>query len=321
MPCRLQVFCLISSLLLCGVICDGQSGMGSAKLIRKISISHCKKGPQRCAKCREMNEGKYCLLEIMPPGNAQRRVIELEVNGQKVWREFEAIKVFASIDEARQYAADHHIHDAKWEDDPGKAIDWKEDQALLKLSQSLPAGWAVSSDESHVMIQRSEPVWIMCENRINAPVSRQTEEERIAQIKEIGVQTYPKFVFRLEKKWTSEEMITALKKNRQIQEEMNQLPEQYGIANLLDKFLSSKGEPAYIANSAEETARIEKYNIEKARLGKEWVEIPGYTSQKYSLFLERLEGDADELSTAYPDVTNEIGGIKEDLATSCPPNF
>ncbi len=80
-------------------------------IIRKMRLTHCKRGPLVCAKCREMNVEKICLLDIVPPdeGLVQRRVIQVEENGEKVWREFEIVRTFDSHDQAREYARDHGI--------------------------------------------------------------------------------------------------------------------------------------------------------------------------------------------------------------------
>ena len=63
-------------------------------IIQKITLGHCARGIQTCPKCREFYTRKYCLLDICPDGNAARRVIEVEIDGEKVWREFDIIKVF-----------------------------------------------------------------------------------------------------------------------------------------------------------------------------------------------------------------------------------
>lgn len=82
-------------------------------IIRTIRLAHCKKGPARCAQCREMDVDKICLLDICPPhpGEIQRRVIEVELDGEHVWREFDVVKVFESEQEARAYAAANGISD------------------------------------------------------------------------------------------------------------------------------------------------------------------------------------------------------------------
>ena len=78
-------------------------------IIRILHTAHCKRGPQRCEKCREMNVEQICLLDINPPdaGLMQRRVIQVGDS----WHEFDVVKVFDGADEARAYAAEHHVID------------------------------------------------------------------------------------------------------------------------------------------------------------------------------------------------------------------
>ena len=82
-------------------------------IIRKMRTAHCKKGPERCELCRQMNVEKICLLDISPPhpGEIQRRVIAVQHGAQQVWREFDVVRSFESEAEARQYAAEHCIDD------------------------------------------------------------------------------------------------------------------------------------------------------------------------------------------------------------------
>ncbi len=80
-------------------------------IIRKIRLAHCKRGPSVCAKCREMDVEKICLLDISPPGagELQRRVIQVNVGDEEVWREFDVVRAFESEAEARAYADENGI--------------------------------------------------------------------------------------------------------------------------------------------------------------------------------------------------------------------
>lgn len=82
-------------------------------IIRKIRLAHCKRGPAVCEKCRQMDVERICLLDICPPdaGQMQRRVIEVTVDGETEWREFDVVKVFANKKEAAAYAAQNGIED------------------------------------------------------------------------------------------------------------------------------------------------------------------------------------------------------------------
>ena len=87
--------------------------MPSCHIIRKIRLAHCKRGPEVCEKCREMDVERICLLDICPPdaGLVQRRVSEVGVDGKTEWREFDVVRVFADEKEAAAYAAQNGIED------------------------------------------------------------------------------------------------------------------------------------------------------------------------------------------------------------------
>ena len=88
----------------------------SCHIIRKIRIAHCKRGPSTCDKCREMDAERICLLDICPPhaGEIQRRVIEVNREGEKVWHEFDIVRMFESEEEAREYAGKNAIEDIEF---------------------------------------------------------------------------------------------------------------------------------------------------------------------------------------------------------------
>ena len=87
----------------------------SRYVIRKMRLAHCKRGPSLCEKCREMDVEKLCLLDICPPnmGMMQRRVIEVEYEGEMTWREFDIVKTFETEQQAREYAEQNGIEDVE----------------------------------------------------------------------------------------------------------------------------------------------------------------------------------------------------------------
>ncbi len=86
------------------------AGGNDCRIIKKIALAHCQRGPARCAKCREMSaNAQYSLLDLCPQTPAARRVTEVIINGQKEWREFDVVRSFGSLSEARAYAETHNI--------------------------------------------------------------------------------------------------------------------------------------------------------------------------------------------------------------------
>ncbi len=84
-------------------------------IIRRIRLAHCKRGPEVCEQCREMDVERICLLDINPPhpGEVQRRVIQVAVGGEEVWREFDVVMAFECEEDARVYAAEHGVEDVE----------------------------------------------------------------------------------------------------------------------------------------------------------------------------------------------------------------
>ena len=85
------------------------------RVIRRVRVAHCKLGPVQCEDCREDLTRAICLLALYPPGSGlmQRRAIEVTLEGQAVWREFEIVRRFANEAEARCYASEHGIDDVE----------------------------------------------------------------------------------------------------------------------------------------------------------------------------------------------------------------
>jgi hypothetical protein len=46
----------------------------------------------------------------------QRRTIEVKIDGERVWREFDVVRAFADAEQALAYAATHHIQDIALEE-------------------------------------------------------------------------------------------------------------------------------------------------------------------------------------------------------------
>ena len=84
-------------------------------VIRRIRFTHCKRGPADCEICRETDVEQLCLLAVHPPneGLMQRRLIEVELGGETVWRAFDVLRVFESAQEATAYARERGIQDVQ----------------------------------------------------------------------------------------------------------------------------------------------------------------------------------------------------------------
>lgn len=191
----------------------------------------------------------------------------------------------------------------------------EEDYLLSKVNNSLPAGWEIFSPANDVIIvQRIEPVYLLDENRINAPESIESKEDLEKRIKKYGKQVKSIFQFKYYDKLTEENIESAKKLNDSIYIIVNSLPKKYKIENLRDNFVSSKGEVKFNGNTDEEIERIKKYEIEKYNLFDKILKLPDYNSEKYSLYLDISLGMEDEMHLVWPfEASSEMFKVKEVL--------
>ncbi len=85
----------------------GMPGMAdsSCYIVKKVQLTHCKRGPQSCEKCRAVAADKYCLLDICPDDpQIARPMVMVETNGAPIWREYDIEKIFDSRQDALEYA-------------------------------------------------------------------------------------------------------------------------------------------------------------------------------------------------------------------------
>lgn len=83
----------------------------TTRLIARIRLAHCKRGPERCPTCRDWDVGAWCLLDVDPPGAGlqQRRTLEVELEGRRQWREVDVIRVFTDEGEARAHGREREV--------------------------------------------------------------------------------------------------------------------------------------------------------------------------------------------------------------------
>lgn len=60
------------------------------------------------------------------------------------------------------------------------------DERLKELASALPSGWAISMDQHKLELFRKEEVYVISENRINAPFSRETSQQLGEKMRKFG---------------------------------------------------------------------------------------------------------------------------------------
>ncbi|MCO5167175.1 MAG: hypothetical protein M9894_12555 [Planctomycetes bacterium] len=75
-------------------------------VIKRIALTHCKRGPASCARCREVARERVCLLDTLPRAHpeAARPMIAVREGDVTVWRTYDVVGEFASVEEARERA-------------------------------------------------------------------------------------------------------------------------------------------------------------------------------------------------------------------------
>lgn len=185
------------------------------------------------------------------------------------------------------------------------------DLLISKLKEMLPKGWEIlSENKGEMIIQKDVNIYVLDENRINAPLNIETKEQLETRIKKNGKQVKPHFEFRYYQKPDDEFINSAKNKNDSIFKVIESLPKKYKIEKLRDNFASSKGNDVYRGNTDEETERVRKYNIEKYNLLDKIIKLPDYISEKYSFYLDRIIGIEDQYHFVYPvEISEEMYSI------------
>jgi hypothetical protein len=231
-------------------------------------------------------------------GNAARPVIEVVIDGEKVWREFDIIKVFETYDKAIAYAEVHKVPFVKEKLEP--------DPVLEKLKNQLPANWSMHIENERLMVKRNEPAYQQITNLINAPAAliKKDQREKQASAKKEGIEVYCTFVFQMETRWFPERLERARNINKSIDEEISRLPEKYNITNLYNRAAKTP-DYLYRGKTAEEKRRIDAFEKEKKELEKKRVRLPDYVTRDYCLFLLEKKGMQDEFTLIYPEEASQ----------------
>ncbi|MHA1909199.1 MAG: hypothetical protein ACW98Y_18025, partial [Candidatus Thorarchaeota archaeon] len=74
-------------------------------------LPHCARGPKRCDKCAEAaKEIVHCIVRVFDGhGMMTRPVLELERDGEKSFYEYDMIKRFSNLEEAKSYARENGL--------------------------------------------------------------------------------------------------------------------------------------------------------------------------------------------------------------------
>jgi hypothetical protein len=175
---------------------------------------------------------------------------------------------------------------------------YKADAQLSLVLHYLPNNWNFSAKDSTFFIRCIDTIWILDENRINAPVEKKDDQN--ARIIKEGHWAFPEIQFTYVKRWSAEQVQTAKITNSAIDNDIRALPEKYHITHLQHPGGRSKGENIYIATNEKEQQLIDQYTIEVEKLQTMKEVLPNFHTEYYSLYIKKVTGALDELHLVYP---------------------
>lgn len=181
-----------------------------------------------------------------------------------------------------------------------KAMSSPTPPALPVLTKILPPQWQWHLDKDQLVFERDGDIWILFQNQINAPATRETTEQEQQRIQQHGQKSKSQFVFRVEPQWSPDKLTQAKTFNAQLQQQISQLPQKHGIEKRYNASLSRKGQATYEPTNDAEARQLQAYETEKAALEKKQVTLPDYTLESYSLFLIKKTGMSDQMQQVYP---------------------
>lgn len=129
---------------------------------------------------------------------------------------------------------------------------WKTDSVISAWTKLLPAGWSIAPDGSNLVVSSGKPVFLLKENKINAPLSRETAAERAARIRKFGKPVHPKLVFALSprffipRRFLSANCTVELVETIGIDDEMNSVDDP-SVSAEVRKLLNSLQSTLYLA--------------------------------------------------------------------------
>lgn len=192
------------------------------------------------------------------------------------------------------------------------------DATLEKLRAALPRGWTLSVGEAEVGAQRAGEVVVLFENRINAPLSRETEAGREARIRAHGKASPCRLVWRREPRWTAERRAAVTAANEAIAAQLSGLERKHGVDGLRDRSLSRKGGDFFRARTEEERRRVADYQREKSALEARIQPLPDCDTERASLFLASRSGVEDEHTVVAPaHASEEAARVERALRELC----
>ncbi len=175
------------------------------------------------------------------------------------------------------------------------------DFMLENVFSHMPEDWTYSTVETLLTIHCETPVWIIHENKLNAPIDILSEKRDQEYFMKYGKQIYPEIVFKIVRKQEIPGVKKMISDNDKIRNEIDKLPYSMNIDHLIDRHLSSKGTIFFKPVTENEKAMVAAYFQKIKELEGRISKVPDYETELYYLFIQKESVLNDEFTSAYPE--------------------
>lgn len=188
---------------------------------------------------------------------------------------------------------------------PAVVVSVDDDRVLRTLRERAPAGWRVLAEEDRVVIERVDLVWVLAENRINAPPDDDSAAATAARVMKYGRQMRSRIVYRAEEGWSPQRVRSTREDNARVHEKLGALADVHRVRHLVDAATRRKHSDPRAGATAEELPRIDLYLHERAQLEAKVHLLPAFLGERYALFGPEYEGWSDQFHLVYPPAAAE----------------
>ena len=181
------------------------------------------------------------------------------------------------------------------------------DPAFDELERALPAGWSLLATGSELVLRHDRPCYLTGAHRDSAPV----HDGNAAVAAGGGPLVTIELRYRIEPRWTPQQLTAARAANDRISGELHTLAARYRI----DAIHLSKGRP--VPANPDEQHRLDAYDAARTRLAARQVKLPRCTLGESSVF----DGEATyaqlKLEVDPPEVMTQAHRIVELMQQHC----
>jgi len=183
------------------------------------------------------------------------------------------------------------------------------DTILNQVYTHLPAGWQMSADDTCIIIFRTEKYTYV--------------ESDCGNLKADSLENLPRtetaFIrFLYEDKWDSERLFWTRESNDSLNMLLGYLPQQMGVAHLLDTAKSTRFNRVYTGKTKSEKEKVAAFNKRRHELTRQISSLPNYNTTLYSLRQRQQTAMQRPGNCVYPrNVYKEMLGVNIVLMEYC----